>query len=115
MINVTKDADDGRTELEELGFVLDRLVLVGLLFLLCGLDRGRIAAMLDLEHHAMLFGDLDGNSLVDRRVHGGEDPHLHQLRNEFEGLEAESHGEVADDHRRLHLHDLHIALLDDDD
>ncbi len=68
--------------------------------------------MLDLKEDAVLLGDLDRDGLVDRRIHRREDAHLHQLGDQLERLEAESHGEVADDNRRLHLHDLHIALLD---
>lgn len=63
MVNVTEDADHGRTRNEELRLVfVDRSFL--LLVLLRLLDRG-ITAMLDLEKIAVFFRDLLRHGLVD--------------------------------------------------
>ena len=104
MVHVAHDGDDGRTGLEVLGFVVDR---IGFDFLGRGVDVAfALGAFLDLELEAVLGAELDGDGLVHRLVDVGENAHLHQVCNELEGLPAHLFREVADDDGRLHHDDL---------
>ena len=111
VVDVAEDAHHGRSRREIDGFVDGRLLLLRLLLLLRGVLGGDVTAVLHLEREAMLLGDPGGDLLVETLRHRGEDPHLHQLGDQLERLEPEGRGEVAHEHRGLHVNGLDVALL----
>src|SRR5690606_30644644 len=99
-------ADHGRTRFEIALLFLGGLFLLLLDVLFGGLLLLRLtfAAVLHLQNDVVLLRQGDGDGLLDGLIHRGENPLLHQLGNELEGLEAEHLGKLPHDDRRLHLH-----------
>ncbi len=72
-----------------------RLLFLGLLL---------FAPVPDVEVEAVLFGDDYRGGVFERLVHRGENPHVHKLGDEPEGLQIHRLCEVADDNRGFQLY-----------
>src|SRR5690606_24535953 len=81
MVDVTENTDHRRARFEKLAFIdLFRLLLF--LFTRSGL----FAAMAHIEEISVPGREIHGHVFLDRLVHGGENIHLHELRNQLERL-----------------------------
>ena len=112
VVNVTENTNDGRTRGEVLHLGFGSGLFLALCFFfggLLGLLRG-FAAVFDLQHEAMLLGDLYSNRLFDRLIHRREDSHLHEFGNELERLHPECGRKIANNDRGLEMNDLDVAL-----
>ena len=86
MVDVTHDGDHWRPCLQRLGLVL---AVEFELFLLGDVDGvGRLVALLGFEANAVLGANFDRCLGIDGLGDRGEDPHLHEVADDLEGLLA---------------------------
>ena len=88
MIDVAEDTHHRWSRFEVTFFFFGSLFLGTsvILFRRLGLSLLRVATMFYIEDDVMLLRDLDGDGLLDRLIHRGENPHLHEFGDELERL-----------------------------
>jgi hypothetical protein len=103
VVHVTHDGDHRGTGLECLGLVL---AVEFELLLLGNIDRvSRLVALLGLEPNAVLGANLHRGLGVDGLGHRREDPHLHEITDDLEGLLAHLLSQFTHHDGRTHDND----------
>ena len=108
VIDVAHESDDGRAVVQLVGLGFDGLLRFEID------DRGLVDAAADLarflfKNEAVLRADLAGDLGFDGLIDRGENVHLHQVADDFEGRDAHRGGEILDGEGRLEVDDFFVA------